>query len=97
MLYLGRKSCPLSMPVHAQIVSAENLAVALSLVRFPDPAFVGPLLRNNHVRVFWEGDEASGYEKEHTVTRCDEPSSRRRWQFTNRHEHYAMVKLPAGG
>jgi CRISPR system Cascade subunit CasD len=97
LLYLGRKSCPLSMPVQAQIVNAENLASALSSVRFPDPEFIGPLLRNSQVRVFWEGDEASGYEKEHTVTRCDDPSSRRRWQFTNRQEHYAMVKLPAGG
>jgi CRISPR system Cascade subunit CasD len=97
ILYLGRKSCPLSLPVQAQVLNAENLSEALTSVRFSDNPFIQALARDNNVRVFWEGDDVSGFEKEHTVTRRDDPSSRTRWQFANRQEHYAMMKRPAGG
>jgi len=97
VLYLGRKSCPLSLPVHAQIVNAENLAEALGAVRFPDYQFISPLLCRNDIRIFWEGDEKTGFEREHTVIRRDDPSSRKRWQFGDREEHYAIIKIPRRG
>lgn len=96
VLYLGRKSCPLSLPVHAQIARAENLAEALKSIQFPDHPFISRLTSRNNFRVFWEGDEQSGFEEEHTVIRRDDPSSRRRWQFADREEHYAMIKTPGG-
>ena len=91
VLYLGRKSCPLSLPVHAQIARAENLAEALKSVQFPDHPFISRLTSRNNFRVFWEGNEQSGFEEDHTVIRRDDPSSRRRWQFADREEHYAMI------
>lgn len=97
VLYLGRKSCPLSLPVHAQIVNAGNLAEALGVVRFPDLQFISQLLCHNDIRVFWEGDEKTGFEREHTVIRRDDSSSRKRWQFLNREEYYALIKTPGGG
>jgi CRISPR system Cascade subunit CasD len=97
VLYLGRKSCPLSLPVHGQIMNAENLAEALGAIRFLDYPFISPLTRQNNFRVFWEGNEKSGFEQEHTVIRCDDPLSRKRWQFGNRMEHSAMISTPRGG
>jgi len=97
VLYLGRKSCPLSLPVQAQVLSAVNLYEALSSVHFSDHPFLRQLVPDSSVRVFWEGDEASGFEKELTVIRRDDPFSRKRWQFANRQEHYAMVERSSGG
>ncbi|MGA2914348.1 MAG: type I-E CRISPR-associated protein Cas5/CasD [Methanoregula sp.] len=94
VLYLGRKSCPLSLPVHAQILNAENLAEVLGAVCFPDDQFISQLLRRHDIRIFWEGDEKTGFEREHTVTRRDDPSSRKRWQFLERGEHSTRIKKP---
>lgn len=96
VLYLGRKSCPLALPVHAQIVKAENLAEGLGAVRFPDDPFIAHLLRLTGIRIFWEGDEKTGFEREHTMTRRDDPTSRKRWQFGNREEHSVIIKTPVG-
>jgi len=97
VLYLGRKSCPLALPVRAQIVMAENLAEAFEAVRFPDDPFIAHLLPRNDIRIAWEGDEKTGFEQEHTVMRRDDPSSRKRWQFLDREEHYTMIRTPEGG
>ncbi len=97
VLYLGRKSCPLSLPVHAQIVKAGDLAEGLKAVRFPDDPFIAHLLCQNDFRIFWEGDEKTGFKQEHTVIRRDDPSSRKRWQFLDREEHYAIIKISGSG
>jgi len=98
VLYLGRKSCPLSLPVHAQIIMADNLAEALGSVRFPDHSFISRLSsRKEDIRIFWEGDETTGFEEDHTGIRRDDPSSRKRWQYADREEHYAIVRQPGGG
>jgi len=97
VLYLGRKSCPLALPVHAQVVNAENLAEALGTVRFPDDPFIAPLLCTTDCWIFWEGNEMTGYEPAHTVIRRDDPSSRKRWQFLAREEHAVLIKTPNGG
>jgi CRISPR system Cascade subunit CasD len=97
VLYLGRKSYPLALPVHARIVNADNLAEVLGAVRFPDDPFIVRLLRHTDSRIFWEGDEKSGFERDHTVTRRDDPSSRKRWQFLNREEHAVRIKTSGGG
>jgi CRISPR system Cascade subunit CasD len=97
VLYLGRKSCPLALPVRAQIVMAENLAEAFEAVRFPDDPFIAHLLRRNDIRIAWEGDEKTGFEQERTVIRRDDLSSRKRWQFLDRKEHYTMIRTPDGG
>jgi CRISPR system Cascade subunit CasD len=96
VLYLGRKSCPLSLPVHAQIVMADTLAEAMGAIRFPDHQFISPLTHPNDFQIFWEGDEITGFEKDNSVIHRDDPSSRKRWQFADREEHYALIKQPRG-
>ncbi|MFA7304586.1 MAG: type I-E CRISPR-associated protein Cas5/CasD [Methanoregula sp.] len=94
-LYLGRKSCPLSLPLEAQVVPADTISGALLSARFSDAAFLHRLGPATDARVFWEGDDA-GLDRVHTVERRDEPLSRRRWQFGNRTEHYAMMPKSTG-
>lgn len=91
-LYLGRKSCPLALPVHAQVVSGENLAAALSSVTFPDGDLLRGLLPDGDLRVFWEGDEETGIPAIQTTLRYDNPLSRKRWQFGSRAEHYGVLR-----
>lgn len=91
-LYLGRKSCPLALPVHAQVVAGENLAAALSAARFPDGDLLSGLLREGDRQVFWEGDQDAGIPAIHTTLRYDNPLSRKRWQFGSRAEHYGVLR-----
>ena len=95
-LYLGRKSCPLSLPLEAQVVPADTISGAFSSAHFKNMPFLNRLELAKDVRVFWEGDDA-GFDSVHTVQRRDDPLSRRRWQFGNRTEHYAMIPKSAGG
>lgn len=91
-LYLGRKSCPLALPVHAQVIAGENLAAALSAARFPDDDLLGGLLHEGDRQVFWEGDQDAGIPAIHTTLRYDNPLSRKRWQFGSRTEHYGIMR-----
>ncbi len=92
VLYLGRKSCPLALPVHAQVVAGETLAAALAAVRFPDDDLLRDLLRHGDLRVFWEGDQDAGIPAVQTTLRYDTPLSRKRWQFGSRAEHYGIMR-----
>ncbi|MDV2482241.1 type I-E CRISPR-associated protein Cas5/CasD [Methanoculleus sp. Wushi-C6] len=92
VLYLGRKSCPPALPVHAQVAAGENLAAVLSSVRFPDSDLLRGLLCDGDLRVFWEGDQDVGIPAIHTTLRYDNPLSRKRWQFGSRAEHYGVLR-----
>lgn len=97
-LYLGRKSCPLALPLAPQIVQNSGLKEAL------DTEFV-PLTRsakedrlwfksNNRVTYFWEG-EKSALDIEGTIMTThpwDNPLSRIRWQFNQRTVHQLSVR-----
>jgi CRISPR system Cascade subunit CasD len=87
-LYLGRKSCPLALPLQPQVVQASNLREAFHTASFEDTIFLNSLPRSETVNVYWEGAEANGYIAVHTIERRDSPLSRRRWQFAVRSEHY---------
>jgi CRISPR system Cascade subunit CasD len=76
---------------------ADTLAEALGSVRFPDHSFISRLTPRKDIRIFWEGDETTGFDEDRTMIRRDDPSSRKRWQFADREEHYAIVKQPGGG
>ena len=88
-LYLGRKSCPMALPLEPQIVEAVNLREAFNIARFNGATFIEGLRRSESVNVYWEGGEDSGYKAVHSNQRRDLPVSRRRWQFTTRTEQYA--------
>lgn len=91
VLYLGRKSCPLAMPTQAQVVSASNLKEAFVNVCFKDTELLFGLPKEKSIRLYWESDDDTGLQAVHTITRRDTPISRRRWQFTDRKEHYAIM------
>lgn len=93
VLYLGRKACPLALPLNARIMKGENLAEVFASVPFPGETFLKQLARpDGAVRVYWEGDGDIGIQAIHSVPRHDEPLSRKRWQFGDRIEHYGRIE-----
>lgn len=90
-LYLGRKSCPLALPLQPKVISAATLKEALASVTFNNEELPG-VLTNSPYLIYWEDDRESGFNQEHVITRRDMPLSRIRWQFSERHEHYCSVK-----
>lgn len=93
VLYLGRKSCPLAMPVDAKVVSGENIQNVFSTMGMN--ALLGNLQKDDSMRLYWEGTQDAGVSALHTITRRDDPLSRKRWQFADRKEYFAVVQ-PSG-
>lgn len=96
-LSLGRKSCPLAVPMMPKIVKVDKLKDALDTV-FPPltSSHREDRLRlnaNGWVSYFWEGEEGELTEKGIITTQpWDEPISRDRWQFKQRVMHQVTVK-----
>lgn len=88
-LYLGRKSCPLAFPLSPMIISAESVKETMS--KAPVPEELNSMILEKSSLVYWEGEQG-GYESEQVITRRDEPLSRKRWQFSERKENFAMVR-----
>jgi CRISPR system Cascade subunit CasD len=89
--YLGRKSCPLALPLDPQVLEAENPVEAMKKARFAVDSLIQvdtqPLAER---RIFaWEG-EWPGLAEQKTVQRRDKLHSRARWQFEERQEHLAQ-------
>ena len=96
LLYLGRKACPLSLPLHPQVVEAESLRTAFQ--QMPMDAFTRSLFNDEiaEVRFYWEGETDEGFAGEQLldeVERRDQPKSRTRWQFARRKEKMASASL----
>jgi len=89
-LYLGRKSCPLAMPLHPHIVKAATLREAFE--KTPVPEEFPNVLAKGPVMVYWEGDAPSGIECRQVITRRDQPRSRKRWQFEERSENFGALQ-----
>jgi CRISPR system Cascade subunit CasD len=89
-LYLGRKSCPLSLPLEPQIVSKTTLREALESASFGDD--LSSIIVTGTVPIYWEDDSASGLERQQVITRRDALRSRKRWQFVERRENYGTMK-----
>lgn len=101
-LYLGRKSCPLALPVQADVVTAGTLEEAFRQANFKDDADLLDtrdqrelLDRPARVLIYWEADdpgtEVGDWQPVQTITRRDQPLNRRRWQFTERREHQIRI------
>lgn len=92
MLYLGRKSCPLSAPLSPMIVQAEGIQQALSVDMPPVHEQQKRWIElGDSVDYYWEG-EAGDLDVQDTRYPEDEVVSRERWQFKGRREHHARVK-----
>jgi CRISPR system Cascade subunit CasD len=92
VLYLGRKSCPIAIPLEPQINQAHSIREAFQKAEFKF-ALPKELELSDTGSVYWEGDEKEGFEGSEiqTTIRRDVPLSRRRWQFEEREEHLAIV------
>lgn len=98
VLYLGRKSCPLALPLNPIIVSAESFEAAVQDLNFANATnglFGHHYFDEANPMLLWDGDAETRLDAEQTVTRRDTPTSRLRWQFTVREERRAH--LPSGG
>jgi CRISPR system Cascade subunit CasD len=95
-LYLGRRSCPLALPLQPQVLSdAGSPTEALKQARFKDTALLEPLLPARRRRMFyWESDQG-GMEAQQTIRRRDVAKDRHQWQFAERDEHVAIEEVPA--
>lgn len=87
-LYLGRKCCPLAMPLRPQIIQADNLAQALEQAVFEDGGLLAGLPCKGPKGLYWESDRDEGLRPSYSFQRRDAVFSRRRWQFLARDEHY---------
>jgi len=90
VLYLGRKSCPLAMPIDAKVVSGANIQEAFGMINSDN--LLDGLQKDDSMRLYWEGTPDAGVSLMHTITRRDDPLSRKRWQFADRQEHFAVVQ-----
>lgn len=92
-LYLGRKSCPVSLPMFPRIVSGTTLKQAFD--EYPLNVAV-PWLKSLEpfglISYFWEQGglktEELGMESSMAYPRRDQALSRKRWQFSSRNEYY---------
>ncbi len=104
-LYLGRKSCPLALPLAPRIVAAASLREAfdntelpslLGLTDYHQPQQVWPnrldrqALRPGTARYYWEDGMTAGMDASFQTQRHDQPLSRSRWQFAPRREWVAL-------
>jgi CRISPR system Cascade subunit CasD len=95
-LSLGRKSCPLAIPLAPEIVSTDSLKEALdcefpSLTRSPkeDRLWLG---LGKHVTYFWEGNKNEFSNKNVLTTHpWNDPLNRQRWQFKQYTLHQLSV------
>lgn len=108
-LYLGRKSCPLALPLLPIIASAESIEAALADFSFATAAnqiwsndqqtaerVVGKMAEDTPM-LFWDTDAETCIppDQQASFISRDTPTSRRRWQFAVREERRAH--LPSGG
>jgi len=109
-IYLGRKSAPPALPLHPQIVQADNLVEAFSKTQFPTclpvdadvsqwridsfRRYSQKVLRGTQRHYYWEQGVTSGIEPLQMTKPYDDPISRRRWQFRMRDEYMAIESTP---
>lgn len=104
VLYLGRKSCPVDMPLHPRVLNAETINTAFAnyqqqlaeLWKQQLPKHTEP----QHMavqKITWGDDfgaddlSAVGVNRDFSVTRKDQVITRQGWQFSDRSEHIALL------
>lgn len=88
-LYLGRKSCTLSLPVNPKISTAESYKVALDNYALADE---NRYLGAENSTYYWEKSASSGMTTyNYRVPRYDQPHNRKHWQFQAREEYILLA------
>lgn len=85
VLYLGRKSCPLALPLEPQLVVAGSVAAAFDGAAFNTT--LADFSTGECVRYSDEKPDDSALK----LIRRDQPDSRRRWQFAEREEYRLAI------
>lgn len=97
-LYLGRKSCPVALPLRPTIMQGKGFGLVLDNYKWGNT--IGEIETEKQVnaaretvRYYWEGD-AGDMHSQQLLIRYDQPLSRTRWQFSQRTEN---LRLGRGG
>lgn len=85
VLYLGRKSCPLGLPLEPQVKPAENCSIAFQKGEFKFADELAPMLKQIAIQCYSEEILENSQMK---LMRRDQPVNRTVWQFTERDEYY---------
>ena len=92
-LYLGRKSCPPALPVHARVIQADSLKSAL-VQHIEGFDLLNGFQVPDRVSLFFEEGIDPGFDEPVMVMkRRDNILSRSRWQFSDRNEYYARISV----
>jgi CRISPR system Cascade subunit CasD len=94
--YLGRKSCPLAIPIYPILVNASDIEQALILA---EPALIEKDSANGLdffekpkcYRLYWDTDDSPENKVSMQITRKDQLVNRARWQYSDRLENYKMI------
>lgn len=101
MLYLGRKSCPIGLPLNPQLVGAPKMEDAFGGYSFQEAARliwalddvmlgrVQAMMSEEQMMLFWDADAETSMVHQEIYTRRDNFTSRQRWQFAVREERRA--------
>lgn len=89
-LYLGRKACPLTLPPEPQIITCNSIMDIFENVTFKSDSIINKPNNKQLINIYWEGTD-NKLIPQFSDTRRDKILSRRRWQFTNRNEHSAIL------
>jgi len=90
-LYLGRKSCPLALPMEPKVVRANSLTEGFQHAVFSDIEELHhlPSTGESALYLYWEEGGEAGIAAQHVYLVRDEVLSRRRWQFDVRSEYHS--------
>lgn len=104
VLYLGRKSCPVSVPLHPRVLSAATINTAFTdyqqqLADLWQQQLPKHTEQNNLAvqKIAWGDDFGAddlsvvGVQRDLSITRKDQVITRQGWQFADRSEHIALL------
>ena len=104
VLYLGRKSCPLAVPLHPRVLESPSIRAAFEAYQadlselHQRSGLADAGTRCEHVKKIVWGDDFGGNDlatlgvaRDLSVNRKDQVISRVGWQFADRREHIALI------
>lgn len=91
-LYLGRKSCPLSLPLQPQVQKAASIRAAFDVAEFNNDLLPRDIVLDEWVGYYWDDAVHAGMNPSKTFIRRDQPYSRGRWQFVDRQEQFCSER-----
>lgn len=96
-LYLGRKSCPLALPLNPMVINTDSLVSAFEKYHLSQPKEDGDMLNglsfSSAVNYYWESlpkGVTDGISVQQIRRRRDKVLSRKRWQFGEREEYMGV-------